>query len=47
MVNDLLDELEKKGIKCYSFADNLVNLMNGKNKLNMTIRIVTQWAKKK
>ena len=42
MINDLLDELEKKGINCYAFADDLVNLMNGKKKLNMTIRIVNE-----
>ncbi len=42
MINDLLDKLEAKGIKCYAFADDLGNLLKGKKKLNMAIRIIME-----
>ena len=44
MINDLLDKLEAKGIKFYAFADDLGNLLKGKNKLNVAIRIIMEWA---
>ena len=44
MFNDLIDKLDKEGIKVFAYADDLASIGYGEYKLSRAIRMIERWA---
>ena len=44
MFNDLIEKLDKEGIKVFAYADDLAGIRWNEYKLSRTIRIIERWA---
>ena len=46
MFNDLLEALEAAGFQVFAYADDLAIVGQGKNKIEVAIKIVEEWTRK-